>query len=195
MAKRKNPDGPVYLSTHETARHLGVDMTTVISWCVQGKLASFKTPGGHRRIQINDLLTFLKTFHMPVPDGLRQLSRTVCLVVDDEKPIRTLVARVIRSVNPSIAVEEAENGFEAGQKLIELTPNLVILDINLPGLDGIEVCKNIRKNPRLKHTRILSISGQGEEACKEVLAAGADAFLAKPLTQVVLKEKIATFLT
>jgi len=115
---------PKFFTTFNAAKLLGVDMTTVIDWCKQGKLQAFKTPGGHRRINPKDLIKFLQTYKMPVPSILQQMAQLQCLVVDDEPQIRRLVSRVIKAMDPDANVELAEDGFEAGKKLADTLPHL-----------------------------------------------------------------------
>jgi two-component system response regulator RpaA len=72
---------------------------------------------------------------------------------------------------------------------VDLKPAVVVLDLNLPGVDGFRVCEMIRKDPRLQHTKILAISGDAEFE-KKILAAGADDFAAKPFQMESLRKKI-----
>ena len=184
-------DAPKYFSTFEAAKMLGVDMTTVIDWCKQGKLAAFKTPGGHRRIQAADLVSFLRTFKMPIPAALAHVGVLKVVVVDDEEPIRRAVTRILRTIDENAEIVHASDGFEAGQKISETLPRLVVLDLNLPGIDGFRVCENIRKNERFAHTRILAITGYGTpEVEQRILKAGANGYLPKPFKTDEFKEKV-----
>ncbi|OVE77920.1 hypothetical protein BVX98_01595 [bacterium F11] len=183
------------LSTYVVAKQLGVDLTTVVGWCRQGKLPSYKTPGGHRRIPLEDLVTFLKKYRMPIPVELRHLLKVRCLIVDDEVSIRTLIKKALKKFLKGVHIEEAGNGFEAGQKVSDHRPQLVILDLNLPGLNGFQVCEAIRKDHRLKKTKILAITGMNiEENKKRILSAGADSFLQKPFRLEALKESLMNLL-
>lgn len=188
---------PKIFSTFEVAQLIGVDMTTVIGWCKQGKLAAYTTPGKHRRIKADDLVAFLTAYKMPVPALLIKIKEPEwrCLVVDDEAPIRTLIKRALKDLDPSMQVHEASNGFEAGQKISDVLPHLVVLDLNLPGMDGFKVCQIIKKDVRLKQTKILAISGfDTAETNKKILDAGADEFLPKPFSLETVKKKVLSFL-
>jgi excisionase family DNA binding protein len=180
-------NGPKIYSTHEAARLMGVEMTTVIGWCKQGKLAAYTTPGKHRRIKADDLLTFLRKYDMPIPSAL--MAPSGCVIVDDDPGMRSLLKRLIHDIDPKTVADEARDGFEAGQKIVDLKPAVVVLDLNLPGVDGFRVCEMIRKDPRLQHTKILAISGDAEFE-KKILAAGADDFAAKPFQMESLRKKI-----
>ena len=105
------------------------------------------------------------------------------------------VAYKTQKLYPEMEIHEAQDGFEAGQKITQLLPSLVILDLRLPGMDGLKVCKMIRSEERLKHTKILAISGHHPaESEKESLSAGADIFLGKPFDMEKLQEKLERLL-
>jgi len=186
---------PKFFTTFEIAKLLGVDMGTVIDWCQQEKLPAFKTPGGHRRINPKDLLTFLERFKMPIPPTLSQIACLKCLIVDDQPEIRRMVAHVIKSIDPNVDIHQAQDGFEAGAKAFEVLPSLVVLDIGLPGVNGFNVCKRIRSDARFKQTKILAITGHDTaETKKRIIEAGADDYLPKPFDNKDLKERLLKLL-
>ncbi len=186
-------DQPVY-TTYQISQFLSVDITTVMTWIDDGKLAAYKTPGGHRRVPHKDFLEFLKKYKMPVPSGLSGGAKKV-LVVDDEQPIIRLVDRFIKKIDETLQVDSATDGFEAGRKLESDTPDLVILDLNLPGMDGYKVCKNIRAADKKKNIKILAISGQAtEETKRKILGCGADEFLPKPFEMEVFAQSVRRLL-
>lgn len=185
------------LTTREISRYLQVDLTTVIHWCDQGKLTAYKTPGGHRRIQPDSFLKFLEEYRMPLPEELKAKLRggVRVLIVDDEAVVRSTLLKAMRKKMPDVSLYEASDGFEAGKMVVDVLPDLVILDLKLPGLDGFKVCENIRKDPRLRDTRILAITGQDSaENRKKIMDAGADDYLPKPFGIEELLEKVKGFL-
>lgn len=114
------------------------------------------------------------------------------LIVDDEANIRQLVSRIILGVRPEATVFQAADGAEAGKTAHEVSPSLVVLDLQLPGLDGITVCRSLRGDARLRSMKILAISGRNvEEARADIKEAGADGFLAKPFGVEELRAKLA----
>ncbi len=172
-------DQPVY-TTFQISQYLSVDITTVMSWIDDGKLSAYKTPGGHRRVPHRDFIEFLNKYKMPIPEGLTGGTRKV-LVVEDEPQMSRLVERTIKKIDSSIDIQIASDGFEAGRKLESYTPDLVVLDINLPGVDGFKICKNIRASEDTKNIKILAVSGAvGDENKRKILSCGADEFMAKP---------------
>jgi len=103
------------------------------------------------------------------------------LIVDDEPRIRTLIARVIQMSYPEYAVEQAGNGIEAAEKLLHSSPQLVVLDLRLPMLGGLELCRLIQRQKWLSETRILVITGYPTPGIyQEVFLHRATEFLPKP---------------
>jgi excisionase family DNA binding protein len=182
------------LTTHDIARLVNADISTVSTWIDQKKLAAFRTPGGHRRVRREDFLAFLDAYKMPSPAPLDRGGLTV-LVVEDDPDFRRALKRLIESM-PGVTAHEAEDGFSAGRRVEELKPDLVLLDLMLPGIDGVKVCRQIRRDPDLAGTRVIVVSGHDSpDNRRRVQEAGADAFLAKPLGLPRLKDMILSVLT
>lgn len=178
---KESPVTKEYYTTHEISRLLSVDFTTVIAWCEKGRLAFYKTPGGHRRVLPADLFIFAKKHGFPLPEELAREAPMKMLVVDDEDQVRTTVARMLKMTWPDAEIDTAKDGFEAGTKMARMRPDALVLDINLPGLDGFWVCRTVRTDPQLSHARILVISGeQDPDIGLRIRGAGADDFLPKP---------------
>lgn len=181
--------------TTELARMCHVTPPTVGRWIEEGKLPYFTTGGGHRRVWASDVVAFLREHNIPIPEELQAGGKTKVLIVDDEESTRRLISRVLLESYPQAEIHEAADGFEAGRKITQMLPALVILDVMLPGMDGLKVCKMIRSDPRLNGIRILAISGyDAEETRKSCLQAGADDFLGKPFDLQELKKRLTRFI-
>ncbi len=181
--------------THDIADICHVTPATVGHWIEKGLLPTFTTGGGHRRVWSEDLVVFLKEHNIPIPDEVNALAVVQVLIVDDEEQVRRVIRRWLSRYFPEMEIHEAADGFEAGHKVGQLTPSLVVLDLKLPGIDGLKVCKIIRSDERLKHTKVLTISGHDPDTSrKESLNAGADAFLGKPFEMAQLKEAVESLL-
>jgi two-component system, OmpR family, KDP operon response regulator KdpE len=101
------------------------------------------------------------------------------LVVDDELSIRTLLARVLSREGFEVAL--AATGREGLELTLRQKPDLVILDLNLPDLDGEEVCRKIRENPLIGNTPVLILTGKSTQGLSvRCLNGGADNYLSKP---------------
>ena len=167
-------------TTFEISRFCSVDISTVMGWVDDGKLEAYRTPGGHRRVGHDDLLSFLEKYRMPIHPLLRRSAMRVLIVDDDAVEVR-LLRRLLEKMMPAAELDVAMDGFEAGRKLETFQPDLIILDLMLPGVDGFQVCRNIRSDERTKNVKILAISGlRADDTEKKIMAIGADGFLAKP---------------
>ena len=184
-----------FFGTQEISKMCQVAQGTVIRWIKEGKLPAASTAGGHNRIRSADLIQFLKNLNMPIPGELQKSNQKRVLIVDDEKELRGLVRWTLEQNFSDILIEEAEEGFVAGWKAHEFLPDLVILDLMLPGLDGFRVCEFIRRFSQFKDVKIIAISAlMDSEIEKKFKALGAQDVLAKPFDPDVLKEKISKHL-
>ena len=120
----------------------------------------------------------------------------VVLVADDEPTMLELVARHLRSIEePRMEVIEASDGDEAWRLARERLPDLVVLDVMMPGMSGWEVCRKIRQEAALAHTGVLMLTGIGEnlnEATSPLF--GADEYIDKPFDFARLDQKIEAVL-
>ncbi|OQX12153.1 MAG: hypothetical protein BWK76_18120 [Desulfobulbaceae bacterium A2] len=164
----------IYLSPAETARLLLVSPVTLRAWAQKGLLPSETTPGGHRRFLREDVERFLRNRGQPPP--LR------VLIVEDDAMMRDFLVELLRDLSPPPLVETAQDGFEAGLKVQGFAPDVVLLDLMMPGLNGFETCRQIKANLASAATRILAMTGfPSEENVAKILAAGAEICLNKPL--------------
>jgi excisionase family DNA binding protein len=174
-------------SALEVANLCGVVNQTAINWIRNGYLKAFTTPGGQYRIYSEDLRAFLEMRGMRIPPELEETSReevdwASVLIVDDDTELNDITRRFFEKKIPDFAVLQAYNGFEAGRLVSEKHPGFVVLDINLPGLDGHAVCRKIKEDPSLGKPFIIAITGlDNPEEKTRMLSDGADAFFAKPL--------------
>src|SRR3989339_813162 len=180
------------LTTFQVSKLLHVDITTVIDWIDSGKIPAYKTPGGHRRIEIKDLLEFLKKYRMPIPE---ELSTAVDVQKNQiiKQPQNNIkkISIVIKKYFNNIEIELESEGFLAGKKIVEFKPDLLILDIRLPGMDGFEVLKQLKK----EKMKIIVITAFPTKLIREkIITAGADGYLIKPFTAEELKQKVENLL-
>jgi len=175
MAKRS------FLTTFEISQICEVNPTTVQNWVKEKKLKAYVTPGGHRRIRREDLMAFMKKFGLPLPVGLQNGSQMV-LIVDDEPEVLKILSEAFRAKNESVKVMTALSGVEALLLIGEHKPDLLILDIMMPGMNGFEVCKKLSDKTGMPSLKIVAITGHADTDLKDrILRAGADRFYRKPL--------------
>ncbi len=103
------------------------------------------------------------------------------LIVDDDEGTLRVIKSILKSEN-IYDIETAGDGFLAGQKYIDFLPQLIILDINLPKINGLEVCSRIKNDPKSRNTKIIMLSSFSTEIQKqEARKAGADEIINKPI--------------
>lgn len=113
------------------------------------------------------------------------------LVVDDDEVSRQLIDSLLKQENYTTLF--AKNGVEALDIAAQILPDVVLLDIVMPKLDGFEVCRELRNHPALRHVPIVLLTAlEGRESRLKGLAAGADEFLSKPVDLIELKTRLRT---
>lgn len=178
------------LTTFQAADYCQVSPFTIRNWIESGALPAYKTPGGHRRIRKDDLDEFLKKHKMPGPEASAEGKKKI-LVVDDDQTVTGFVSKVISQVDDRAEVAVALDGFEAGSLIVSFQPQVVILDIRMPGLDGFQVCNKIRSNPRTSNATIIGITGYySPEYAERFGQCGGWQLLKKPLDVERLKNVI-----
>jgi excisionase family DNA binding protein len=182
------------LTTFEASRYLNVAPKTVSNWIDAGHLKAYRTVGGHRRIRREDLEAFI---------AVQQSGRRVrpaarrrrVLVVESEPAVLEAILQILREAVPQYDLEAAHGGFEAGLKVAENAPDLVILDALIPGMKGGEMCRQIRSRPETRQARILALAPHPQpEAVEELLRQGANRCIAKPLDPAQLRREVTSLL-
>ena len=178
------------LTTGEIADLCHVHLRTALQWIHDGKLKAYRTPGNHSRVKVEDFIGFLKQYNMPIPETLsgRGNSRKVLIVDDDENMVSSM--RRLFKKEPHFEIEAAYDGFEAGIKLLLFKPDLVILDMKMPGMNGYEVAQKIKHSANCEHTKIIGVSAYFEDIDKERLReVGVECCFDKPFNPGELIEK------
>lgn len=170
-------------TTFEAAKLCHVSPLSIINWVNAGRLPAFRTPGGHRRIRREDLVRFMRDNGIPIPDDLRDGSgRHRVLVVDDESTIREILSEHLGTRPRSYEVATAADGFEAGRLVATFRPDVVLLDLRMPGLDGFQVCRSIKADPETASTVVIAMTGyHTPEMEARILECGAVRCVAKPV--------------
>ena len=178
-------------STSEVAKYCHVTADTIRKWAEAGRIRVFKTPGGHRRIRREALLKFLRENNIPVHDDLDD-SGVRILIVDDEKAVISVVRRFLERSQAPFEIEVAMDGYDAGHQVATFRPDVVFLDLKLPGLDGFEVCRRIKQDPQHSNTQIVAMTGYYDvDVAQRVVELGALLCLQKPFTPDDLRRALA----
>lgn len=166
-------------TTGEAAKICKVSQQTIIRCFDNGTLKGFRVPGSRfRRIPREQLYAFMKDNGIPT-DALESGKRKV-LIVDDDEELVELLSDVFAK-DGRFDIRTANNGFDAGMLVREFRPDLVVLDVMLPDINGKEVCQRVRSDERLEAVKIICISGMVEQdKIAELREAGANDFMHKP---------------
>ena len=180
-------------TTGEAAKICKVSQQTIIRCFDSGQLKGFRVPGSRfRRIPRESLFRFMKENGIPT-DALESGRRGI-LIVDDDPAVAELITDLLASDN-RFETKVVNNGFAAGMTTKEYHPDLIVLDVMLPDINGKAVCELIRSDPTMADIKIICISGMVEEdKIEELRQAGADDFLHKPLDIDELKRRICALL-
>jgi excisionase family DNA binding protein len=192
-----------YYTIPEAAEFCSVSRSTMWRWVKSGKVLASTTLGGQHRIQKNHLQAVLAEKGVyPHPGNGKakqtEISETLSsqkkiLIVDDEPQFRKLMKRILSSRGYQIM--EASDGFEAGIQIIDFKPDLVLLDLYIPGMDGFEVCRKIKENPKTAIIVVVAVTGYDNDENRErIMKAGADGYLTKPVDRVHLLAIVEKFL-
>jgi excisionase family DNA binding protein len=183
------------LTVSHASKYCKVSPKTIINWIEAGHLKAYKTVGGHRRIKKEDLDQFLKEKGMPLPEEPKGDERKKILVVDDDKIIVETIVQALEEDEYGYEMISASDGFEAGIQVSHFKPDLLILDIMMPDINGYEVCRKVKSSPESKDTKIVVLSAYlNDEAFKQMKDYGADACFSKPLPLEQLKYEVAKLL-
>lgn len=168
------------LTTGEVAKICNVAPRTVSKWFDSGALIGYRIPGSKdRRIPLNQLIKFMKVHGMPL-NGL-MTGATRVLIVDDEADVVEVLEKILEN-EAKYEVEVARSGFSAGLTAEKFRPHVILLDMHLKDINGMELAKHVKGNPELQLTKVIAISGKMQEAELKGLTAGGnfDGFLKKP---------------
>ena len=169
------------LSTSQVAELLGVSDQSVANWVDNGQLKAGRTPGGHRRIAVEDLVEFMRRQGLNVPESLQ---KSCCiLVVDDEPELCRYVASMLSRRLKHCRILTAFDGYAAGEMVTKHRPSALVLDLSMPGLDGFEICRRIKANRETRDIFVVIASTDcSPQVQKQTSDCGAAACLPKPFS-------------
>ncbi len=172
-------DQAEYLTPNEVAGLLLVSPITVRQWAQKGLLEAQTTAGGHRRFARAEVERFAREKGIELPNQKQRV-----LVVDDDRQLNSYLVALLETSVDDLQVYSALDGFEAGRMVQEYKPEIVILDIMMPGMDGVEVCRSIKADALTRHALVVAMTGHHTvELERRVVDAGAKVLLKKPFSR------------
>jgi excisionase family DNA binding protein len=180
-------------TTGEAAKICKVSQQTIIRCFDSGQLRGFRVPGSRfRRIPRAELYQFMKDNQIPT-DALESGKRKVLIVDDDVELVELITEVLVR--DGRFETRSVNNGFDAGMMVKEYRPELIVLDVMLPDINGREVCQRVRSDSTMDSVRIICISGMVEDdKIEDLRAAGANDFMHKPFEIEQLVDRMCQLL-
>ena len=193
----KDSNKTIVYSALEVANICGVVNQTAINWIRNGYLKAFSTPGGQYRIYLEDLVDFMKERNMKIPVDVldsyqnnRPLSASI-LVVDDDKGLNQVVTKYLEKEFPNSTIYQDFDGFEAGTIIGEKKPNIILLDLDLPGVNGEDLYKKINTSEDYGKPIVCVMTASKEESIIEKFKEmGALHYFIKPLNLVEIADSV-----
>ncbi len=182
--------GKDFYTTHEASKFCNVYPTTVINWIKDGILPAYTSPGGHRRSKRGDLLSLMKNNNMPIPEELAKSGKNKVLVIDDDSRILKMISAILSS-EEDLEVSTASNGFQAGLLISNWLPDIILLDMLMPEMDGFEVCQRLKSDEKTKDIPIIAVTVlKDPKEIKKMTSHGITDYISKPFKSDELVKKI-----
>lgn len=158
------------LSVGQVADICRVSKKTVLNWIYDGGMKAFTTYGGHYRIWPANVKKFLDSTGMDIPFDYVDDRTTQILIIDDDPTFSNILKSAVTAELPDVDVTTTDDGYEGLMLIGELRPQLVILDIKMPKLDGFQVLE-LLKHRRAEHEmKVLVITGFLDQETREQLS-------------------------
>ena len=184
MLVPKELDESQIMTPNQVAEMLMVSPAAVRQWAAKGQIPAMTTPGGHRRFRLQDVIDFAKGRGMSVQNHFDNIS---ILIVDDDLQYANLLKEMISLHDEQIKVRLAHDGFEAGKLVQSFKPDLILLDLRMPTMDGFETCRRLKEDPDTESIRVVCMTGFDAESDRQrILEYGAEACLKKPIEEELL---------
>ena len=186
---------PQSYSTMEVARRLGVSLQTVQRWVDAGRLTAWKTLGGHRRIEAASAERLFAEHESRLgpaeaaPAPRAPSATPSALIVEDNELDREVLVELLTRVRPGVRIETVGDGFEALIAIGRSDPDILITDVHLPHMDGIEMLRRLSVDARPRQIVAVSAFTADDLPALRALPAGVR-FLRKPIDAQRLAEAL-----
>ena len=173
-------NAPEWMTLGEAAKYLGVAQSTVRKWADADRVETFKTPGGHRRFRRDDLDRFMQgASGEQLPRSRRGDGPPLVLVVDDDAGVRAVIRECLEQ--EGFAVAEGANAQQGIDRINQRIPDLMMIDVSMPGMAGCEILRRIREKLDVKDLPVVVFSGKvSPEELGHAPRRGAQGYISKP---------------
>ena len=185
LSKRK------FFTTGQIARICGVSIATVQKWVDSGELGSFRIPitAVDRRVPRETLLAFMKKYKVPT-DELEPKEHYRVLIAEDDTAYRKQLERIMGDMNKPVKVETVTDGIQALVRAGELKPNLIVLNLRIPGMDSLKMIEFLKTSTEWKGTKTVVLSELTAEEKAKLEELNTDSIIPKPATPQQLKKSL-----
>ena len=163
----KDTSSEPFVTSREAAKMLGVSLRTVQIWVENNVLRAWKTAGGHRRVVRNSVEDLIREQERAVSGHSNNTGLPTVLVVEDDEEIRMLYELYFSRWQLPIKLTMASNGFEGLLQIGREHPQLVITDLNMPGMDGFHMLRVLKEESALKNMELIVVTGLDAGEIKE----------------------------
>ncbi|HEX9657318.1 MAG TPA: response regulator [Bacteroidota bacterium] len=158
------------LSVGQVAEICRVSKKTVLNWIYDGGLKAFTTYGGHYRVWPANIKKFLDIAGMDIPFDYVDERTTHILIIDDDHDYSQMLKSAIAVDLPDAEITVTDDGYEGLMLIGEIKPQLVILDIKMPKLDGFQVLELLKNRKNEHEMKVLVVSGYLDQETKNQLS-------------------------
>lgn len=172
------------LSVGQVAEVCRVSKKTVLNWIYDGGLKAFTTYGGHYRVWPANIKKFLDATGMDIPFDFIDERTTNALIIDDDGDYSQMLKSAVKAELPNVEVTTTDDGYEGLVLIGEIRPQLVVLDIRMPKVDGMQVLE-LLKNRKTDHDmKVLVVSAYLDEKTRKQLKSTVADYALDKLTDV-----------
>ncbi len=150
------------MTTIEAARELNLAVRSVQLMVDRGELEAWKTPGGHRRISRKSVEAWQRNSTLAPQDRAPAPQKSRVLLIEDSVHFQNLVSMVLKHELPDLDLHVAPDGISGLAMAGQLKPNVLLVDILLPGIDGAALIAGLRTSPQFDSTRLIVVTSLTE---------------------------------